>query len=848
MMTNTHYKAKQNGDWGDAGTWDGAMPGNTVPLGSVVTIPDNITVTVPARVTVAITNGHMYLNGNLNVQGTLALTINGPRDPQSRDYFDSLIDMGLQHSASLTIAAGGSMIIVSEGFASVTQYLPVYAINIIGASTLSNAGSIEMTCTTHVGSAAISRGYGIKLDIYATLDNSGSIGIASYSPAGDGYGPAFGIKCSGMLRNNSGATITSTAPPTGDMSGGTVDIEQKGQFINAGTFINAGQFQNDGSSSNSGTITQMYPWASYSGASTVAGAGIIRIQGILTRPLSLDQAMPGQSNFTLALGQSLTVNASFTIPANYMLDCQGSIVNNSFFTNNGTLRWNLDSARYSGGNSILGTGRLEIYGKLPTPGEFDLNKFSQSIVIRGSTVVTIPAGAVLLAPRGTTLTIEAGCSLITEPGTTSINPGIFWFGGTVQNNGNITNNGALKYQYPSGTLSGGVNGNGLIALQGYLNAPLDLASLPWSNFVIMAGDTLELSGQTLTTPATKSLTVYNGPTPGFLSHSGAKIIIAGTLSNQGTIGNNGGSAANGTIVHSLPTASYSGNPPDMIVEIQLQGAAPGDVSLSTLGYGTAIPFGIASTGPGATVNGTLTLLAGCTLVCSGALSAGAVRNDGTFVYNFDSASLNVQQYEGPGSVCLNGLIRETQTYAQVTAPFFGGPQIYQVRAGDELAFLYDTDLPAGHRLKVFGDFAVTFATLTLNTPPDPPDSQTISATLELMPGVGFSNNGTIVLRNTKSVGLWFHNISLGTRPRFPLNSGLIDASVDQQSFCSNGNCAVLIEGTSVNNTSGTINSGPTGRPTIYCNNGVVCGGTLDGPVPPGSGMQPNPGTTYSPSC
>ena len=843
-MTNIYYNAVQDGNWNDPNTWAAPAPGLTIPLGSVVTIPAGITVTIPASVTVAITNGHMYLSGGLTVAGTLALTINGPRDPQRQDFFDTLIDAGVQGSASLKIASGGTMTIVSEGFMSETQYLPVYAINVTGASTLSNAGSIKMTCTTYVGAVAISRGYGIQLSSGATFDNSGSIAIASYSPAGDGHGPAFGIKCLGTLRNNSGATITSTAPPTGDTAGGTIHIEQGGQFINAGAFINAGQFRNDATGTSSGTITQMYPWASYFGSGTMAGAGSVQLQGTLKTALSLDRAMPGQSNFSVPSGQPLTVNAPFTVPATYTLDCRANILGTATFTNNGTLKWDLSGARYSGDRDILGNGNLILRGTLSSAGEFDLNKISRNISIPSA--VTVAAGALLLLPRNATLTIASGGSLTTQAASGSTPPGIFWFGGTVQNNGSLVNNGILKYWLPSGTLAGpaaAFTGSGQIALMGDLNAGLSLASLPGTNCLIMAADTLNLSGNSLTVSSNKTLTVQGGSSPGTLTHGGATIFIEGALVNNGTIG----STSVGTIVHCFPNASYSGTAPGMIAEIRLKDAAGADVTLGTLGYGTGIPFRISSeAGYALTVNGTLTVSQNTTLLCAGNLTAGTIQNNGTFVYNFQQSSITRTTYSGSGTVCLNGLIKETQTYAQVTAPFFGGPQIYQVRAGDQLIFLWDTDLPAGHRLRVFGDFSVTFATLTLNTPLS--NGQNISATVEVMAGASFSNDGTIALRNTQYVGLWFRNMSLGTHPSYPINSGMIDASVDQPSFCFNANCAVLVENTMLDNSNGTIQSGPTGRPTIYCNSGLICGGTLSGQVPTGAGMPPNTQTTYSTSC
>jgi hypothetical protein len=838
-MLNIYYTAEKTGNWNDANIWKGKVaPGSTVPQGSVVTISPGITVTIPAGYTLSITNGHMYLNGALAVQGTLALTISGARDPQRQDFFDTLIDA----SGTLTVASGGQMTIVSQGYVSSGTPIPVHAINVSGG--LTNQGSIVMTCSMYCPSpGSFGRGYGISLH-GGTLDNRSSITITSTSVQHDGDGPPYAINCySGTVRNRSGCNITSTPPAGGIPAGGTIRILQ-GAFANEGTFLNYGEFANNGAGSNSGRITQVYPAAAYSGSGTVTGAGSVQLQGTLGTALSLDKAMPGQSNFSVPNGQSLTVNAPFTIPATYTLDCQGGIVNNSLLTNNGTLKWNLGSATFSGRDSVPGTGRLEIYGTLSTPGEFDVNKLSQSICIRGGAAVTIAAGAVLLAPRNTTLTIESGASLTTQAGTTSLNPGILWFGGTVINSGTLTNTGILKYQFPSGTLNGAVSGNGRIALQGYLNVPLDLTTLPSSNFVIMAGDTLDLALDSLTVPSGKTLTVQGGAPAGILTYNSATIFIAGTLVNNGTIGTT--ASSNATIVHCFPTASYSGNPPTKIQQIQLQGTAPTDVNLSTLGYGTAIAFGIANPGPGATVTGTLIIPSGCMLVCSGSLSGGTVSILGTFVYNFDTASLNFQTVTSFGTVCLNGIVKDTKTYAQVTQPF-RGLLSYQVRRGDQLVFENDTSLQAGTRLTVLGTLAVNSCTLTLNTPL--PNGQNISATVEVMAGASFSNDGTIALRNTQYVGLWFRNMSLGTHPSYPTNSGTIDASVDQSLFCFNANCAVLVENTKLDNSNnGTVRSGPAGRPTIYCNSGLICGGTLDGPPPTGSGMPPNTGTTYSSAC
>jgi filamentous hemagglutinin len=861
-MGNTYYIAKADGNWGDAGTWDGAAPGGVVPLGSVVTIPAGITVTIPGGVTVAITNGHLYLSGNLAVAGTLALTINGPRDRRAPDYFDSLIDA--QGAASLSVASGGQVNIVSEGYASGTTYYPVQAIVLSATAKLTNRGSIAMSCTTYTDTPfpAIGRGYGVRLHDSSTLDNFASIAIASHDTAGDGYGPAFGIYCNGgTLRNNSGATITSIAPPAGDAAGGTIRIEQPAQFINAGSFVNFGQFWNDALCTSSGTITQMYPWASYTGTGTVGGAGSVQLQGTLTSALSLDRAMPGQSKFSVPSGQPLTVNAPFTVPATYTLDCRANISGTSTFTNNGTLKWDLSNAQYSGTRYIEGNGSVILSGTLSSAGEFDLTKISRRITIPSA--VTVAAGALLLLPSDATLTIASGGSLTTQAGSGSTLPGILSFGGTVQNNGSLVNNGILKYQFPSGTLAGAataLTGSGQVALKGGLSASLSLASLPGTTYLIMAADMLDLYGYSLTVSSNKTLTVQGGSSPGALTYGNATIFIEGALTNngsisstingtisiEGTLTNNGSisSNGNGTIVHCFPNASYSGAAPGNIAEIRLKGTAALDVNLGTLGYGTGIPFRISSdAGYAVTVNGTLTVSQNITLLCAGNLTAGTIQNNGTLVYSFDQSSITCTTYSGSGAVCLNGMIG-SKTFADVTAPF-STVTAFKVRANDELNFTADTTIPDATTLSIAGRLSVREgSTLTLGTPPATP---AICATVELTGAASLANSGTIALRNTRSIGLWFKNMSVGTPPYYPSNLGTIDASVDQPLFSSDANCAVKLENTKLEN-SGTIKSGPVGQPTIYCNSGLICGGTLIGPNPAGSGMRPSTGTTYSPTC
>jgi hypothetical protein len=803
-------------------------------------------------------------SGTLTVDGVLNVTV--AASPYSGQ---DLLGIALYMNSTLTVSAGGEVNVSASGNVGTGTH-NVFGIYASQSGAIINNGTITLNCHNVNGGL----GFGILLDdSTTTLTNSGTINIASSDPAQDGRGPCYGIWVrQGTVQNNGKITSASQAA-------GTIKLEE-GTLNNAGSFSNAGLIKNNGTLANTGVLTQVFPGASFLG-NRIDESGTVAICGTVTASLSLQSVVPGIIGYQLLAGTSLTLNAPFTIDQGFELDCKGKLTNNSTFTNSGKIVWRLDTAmfnrddQYGPRNDVKGSGSLFVDGVLPPGIELDLNKLSQNIFVLSRSIV-ISAGATLLVQHGDTMDLK-DYSLTIMGASGALPAGVLFLGGTITsttNGGTITNNGVIKYNlsqtgstnWPS--IGPTPSGSGAIALKGNAPTTLDLGTFPATNFLIMSGDQLDVwGGSTMTLPTGRTLTINGGETNGILNLLGmfnmngsmensGTIQLGGTLLSGGNITNNGTlgySPASGFIVHCFPGATYSGTAPRGIVAVRLRGAADSNVNLNSLGYGNSVPFRVAG-GDTLTVNGTLAVPENYILESRGepsnlsSISATTFTNSGTYVYCFDHSSLLCTTFSGSGLVCLNGSISDETGYASVTNPF-GAYKKFTVQHGDELVFGWDTNVPEGTTLSCSGTLTIPASgvTVTLNTPPEPDaGADQVSAALRIASNGTLDNNGTIKLRNTERVGLWFHNMSLGASPNNPSNTGTLDANI-ALNVCSNLNCAILIENTKLLNTNGTVLSGSVEKSTIYCHQGHVCGGTLTGPKPSGTVLPPAT-ETYSKNC
>ncbi len=855
----SNFTAVANGAWNNPSTWGGSVPGTD----DTILIPANITVDVdsstmgPNGFGVFVQLGSQSGNGVLTVVGVLNVNV-----AASVMSGQDLLGIAVYMNSTLTVSVGGEINVSASGNVGSGTF-NVFGIYASQSGAIVNNGTINLNCHNVNGGL----GYGIHLDDSGTtLTNGGTINIVSSDPAKDGRGHCYGIRVRpGTVQNNGQITSTSQAAGTIKLEGGTLD--------NAGSFANSGLINNGGTINNTGALTQVFPSAGFQG-NAIGGSGTVAISGTVTAPLSLDSVMPGISNYLLLANTSLTLNAPFTIPDGLSLDCKGALTNNSTFTNNGLIVWRLDTATffradpYGSQNDVKGSGRLGVDGILPSGAELDLNKLSQNITVLSRSIVISP-GATLMVQRGDTMNIPSSYSVTVQGASATLPAGMLFVGGTIANGGTISNQGVIKYNLSQTgstnwpVITTALTGNGAIALTGNAPSTLDLSAFPATNFLIMSGDQLDVwQGSTMTLPVGGTLTINGGATNGILNLIGTfnmngsltnsgTFQLGGTLISCGSIANNGSlecSSAYGYIVHCFPDASYSGTAPNGIVAVRLRGTTDSNVSLNLLGYGNSMPFRVAS-GDTLTVNGTLTVPGNYILQSVGTdsmpstTSATTFTNSGTYVYNFDYASLSCTTYSGNGTVCLNGYVTADKSFASVTGPF-GSSQNFTVQHGDLLGFCADTNMPEGITLSCSGTFQVSSSsvTVTLNTPPDA-GADNVSATLSLQSNGTLENNGTIALRNIQRVGLWFHNMSIGLNPNNPTNNGTLDAST-AAALSNNLNCSILIENTKLVNTSGTVLSG---IGAIFCNQGSICGGTLTGSNPTGSPLPPST-ATYCPSC
>jgi hypothetical protein len=415
------------------------------------------------------------------------LVING------KEYcFDAYVESnsakseGIKCNESMTIASNITMIngvfVASPGRGSLTNHGTIIG----GTITLVEAFSANCI-EKHDGEVVAS-------DDESRITNTGTI-----------YNLAE-MKNSGHFTNAGGGTVYNTGTITTSdtkQDHHIAEFNNNGKIINIGTFIVGDEDTKSfgpGSFSNLGTIkiaiknSDLHGWDNLSGTGNY---GIFGEKPAVTGDFNLSNMKPTKINpkiFKIFSGDTLTVppNKKLIIPTGYTLINAGTIKNLGSVVNDGILKHDMSTGRYSNhegdvyeknaGTSpdigvISGSGTVAIFGSslLPTalPGIYPITTFE----VRPGDTLSISSGKALIIPSGVTLKnygIIMNSGTIIDQGklanlklvgsSSIINSGSIFDYGTLQNNftsnigtggtnGTITNTGKI-FQCTGGTYFG----------------------------------------------------------------------------------------------------------------------------------------------------------------------------------------------------------------------------------------------------------------------------------------------------------------------------------------------------------------------------------------------------------
>lgn len=532
-----NYTAVKSGNWFDAATW-----GTTTTPGAYdqIQIPKNIEVSVNNSVINGLALISLYQGSSLDIFGTLTIQV-----ALAQGSSDSCCVMDLR--TDVKIHETGCMNISVKNFPGLIFYGII--LDATTSCTFTNNGTVNISaqlCQSNDWAMT----HGILIDDGCALDNNGIINILDTDLGQTGNKHCYGLYIrSGLLTNDSSATITTTSNTNGSIRIGSVDTnpQSSGTFKNLGTFQNYGEIWNSvGQIVNQGKIEHIFPSSSYSptpsGQFIQSNNGIINLSGKQNQVLSLDGLSYRAKEYGISAGDVLSLT-SLNIPAGYSFNCSGSLIGNVSVKNEGTLKFIFPSAIYQG-QSIQGGGTIAVSGSTADNSSVNLANY-------GATAYNILLNEKLSIGLNSTFTVPVGYSLdINYWGTLSTeadqvpNPGgqVFCYGSIIQH-GFTVNNGALYFYFPSASYTPGtdpISGQGLVLIGGTLNRNLSLDTLGSKNITVILPDPLIINaGVTLTIPAEYSLASMD-------------------MTNKGTILNNGQIDNRGSFNFVFPQASLQG--------------------------------------------------------------------------------------------------------------------------------------------------------------------------------------------------------------------------------------------------------------------------------------------------
>ena len=498
-------------------------------------------------------------------------------------------------------------------------------LQIVGNTTLSGTGTVQMNVAAGGGNAIIQQSGGsfTLTNGGNTIQGAGVIGNGGLTFVNTATVDANASGQTLALNGSGGVTNTATLEATG---GGTLNI-QTGITNTGGTITANGGTVNNFNSITGGTLTS-------TGASTFQSVGT----GTLT-------------NVTISAGSTYTTTTGNTTNINGAIVNQGTLALDGGAGNNGILQITSDT-------TLSGGGTLQMTVN-PTGGGNDFIQQSGGSFTLTNTDNTI---------EGTGVIGNGGLTLVNNA---TVNANASGQALTLNGSGGVTNAATLEAT-GGGTLNiqTGINNAGgtITANGGTVN-----------NFNSITGGTLTSTGsstfQSVGTGTLTNVTISTGST--YTTPTGNTTDINGAIVNQGTLALAGGAGNNGILqVTSNTTLSGGGT-------VQMSVASGGGNAFIQQSGGSFTLTNTDNTIEGAGVlgNGGLTFVnqaagtvnsnAGSTLTLNG---SGGVTNDGTFIAsNGSTLSVTAPLTNFSGGTLTGGTYESISTGAGATLSLANGP-------------------------------------------------------------------------------------------------------------------------------------------------------------------------------
>ncbi|MDV3456204.1 autotransporter-associated beta strand repeat-containing protein [Sphingomonas sp. HF-S4] len=460
-------------------------------------------------------------------------------------------------------------------------------------------GIARSSAGTTYNSGTILGGVGITSTVASTIENSGLI---------QGTSTAVNFLAGGSLTNHVGASITSGGAGI-NVAGLPGTVENRGT-ISAGNAA-AIMLSASGTATNYGTINAS--GSNSTGLRSTGAATTLDNRGAITANIGIRTDASGST-----LNNSGTINAtSFAI---YVPSGSATL------TNSGTVNGSI-GATLNGGGSVTNTGTM-------IGVSYGITSAGAATTVVNSGTISGGSGAMSLSSFDDTVTLNSGSTT-----TGSISLG----------NGNDTLN--IMTGATFGTLGGG-NGSDTLALGGTTTGTLNLATTSAFEILKKTGTgTWTLNGASASPGMT--ITAGNGTPSGTLVFNGSGLTGAIVVNGAIIRATSAGGFGTGTITTLDPTIQYGAtgtysnaivlastdplnDPTRLEADAGIIATLTGNITQQT-GPGQSLVIGglgtIALTGTGSWTNGT-TIEAGATLVTrASSVSAGAITNNGTLVFD-----------------------------------------------------------------------------------------------------------------------------------------------------------------------------------------------------------------------
>ena len=498
-----------------------------------------------------------YSGGTTIFAGTLQIGNGGSTGSIAGNVVDNGI---LIFNRSDALTFGG----ILSGPGSLTKLaagtLTLSGANTYGGGTAINGGTLSLGSSGALGTAGtISFGGG-------TLQYSAS-NTTDYSPRfSTAASQAYAVDTNGQnvtlatALTSSGGTLVKSGAGTLTLSGANTYTGTTTITSGALTASVAGALGSSSSTAVAGTLNLTAGAVTYTGLTTVSGAGVINVTlGTGFNSTLLDgnySAFTGTLNIGIGAAASAgkvrmngADNAAATVNllANGTLYLVGATKNASIVLNGGNTGESLGQLRLDGGTTW--TGSVTLAGDITGAGDFTVGSFSGTSTISGAIGET--GGSRALSKGGTGTIILSAANTYT--GGTTVSQGTLQIGngGTTGSViGNITDNAALIFNRSNAaTHSGVISGTGTLTKNG-------AGALTLSNTNTYAGaTTVNLGALNVTGNITGSAVTVTGGT--LAGGTGAST----TIGNTGAITLNGGAVAPGdsTVTNGTGILTANGN-------------------------------------------------------------------------------------------------------------------------------------------------------------------------------------------------------------------------------------------------------------------------------------------------